>query len=312
LHLAPVPRTFVGVDAIVCYFGEEHGDFGLQGVGVLHFVDEDMGEAIAKVVACRDTVAEQIAREDQHVEELDLAGGPPCGGVVEGEALQKFEHGDQWRDLPGAGVGGGRRGEGGGGEQVVVFVEAVRDFAHVVQGHACGQGRAERLLRFGVVEGCIEPLCPAVFESDFGFDFIADSEAGGQAGSQRALAEEAAGEAMECLNRGLVQFFEGLFAKCPLRWGKVFVGGGDFEALGDAGAELGGGCFGECDGGDAAQLRAAGFDEGDDAIDEAACFAGAGAGLDDHVLVEVFEDCVACRLVGKGVHQLASSPAMAT
>ena len=59
-------------------------------------------------------------------------------------------------------------------------------------------------------------------------------------------------------------------------------------------------------------LRPAGLDEGDDAVDETACFAGAGACYDDHVFVEAFKDRVACRLVGKCGHQLASSSAIAT
>ena len=117
---------------------------------------------------------------------------------------------------------------------------------------------------------------------------------------------------MQRLDGSLIEFCHGEPATFPLFVGQTGVICGKFEAFGDAGAQFGGGRLGECDGGDPAEPCPAGLDEGDDAVDEAACFAGAGAGFDDHVLVEAFEDGVASRLVGKGIHQLASSPAMAT
>ena len=89
----------IGVHAIGRLFGQEHGDLGLQRVGVLHFVDEEVGVAVSKVVACGEIVPEQITGEDEHVEEFDFAGGPPFGGVIERKALQQFEDRDQLRRL---------------------------------------------------------------------------------------------------------------------------------------------------------------------------------------------------------------------
>ena len=40
-------------------------------------------------------------------------------------------------------------------------------------------------------------------------------------------------------------------------------------------------------------------------------FAGAGAGDDDHVLVEVLDDGIACGLIGEGRHVVASPSARA-
>ena len=99
LDFAPVAGTVAGVCATVFFFGQKQGDLRLQGVGVLHFVDEDVGETVAEVIAGKDTVAEQIACEDEHVEELDVTGGLPFAGVFQRKALQQFEHRSQLRRL---------------------------------------------------------------------------------------------------------------------------------------------------------------------------------------------------------------------
>ena len=62
----------VGLGGIVgC---EQQQDFGLQRVGVLEFVDEDMGEALLQLGAHGGVVAHEVARGQQQIEKIEAAG----------------------------------------------------------------------------------------------------------------------------------------------------------------------------------------------------------------------------------------------
>ena len=261
------------------------------------------------MVACGEAVAQQVAGEHQQVHELDFSGPFAVLGIFEGKAFEQLEHRDQGRRLLGIAVG--RRVECCSGQQIVVVVEADRDVTEVLQGHAHRERGAQRVLRRGVVQRHVEPLRPAVFECDLGCDLVAGGETGRQARFERALAQEAAGEAVKRLDGGQVELFDGAFAVRPLFLAEAAVFGGPFQGFADAAVQLGGGSLGKGDGGDAAHFRPARLDECGDAVDEAAGFAGAGPRHHDHVLVEVMDDRVARGLVGRGDHGFASPSASA-
>ena len=82
-QLAPLggdllPRGGAGLfrDAVGYRLCQVHGYFGLDGVGILRFVDEQVGEASAEVVADFDVVAEELPRPDQQVVELGPSRRP--------------------------------------------------------------------------------------------------------------------------------------------------------------------------------------------------------------------------------------------
>lgn len=50
-------------------------DFGLQGIGVLELVDEDMGETLSQSTAHGIVVAQQIARGENQIVEIELGAG---------------------------------------------------------------------------------------------------------------------------------------------------------------------------------------------------------------------------------------------
>ena len=55
--------------------GQQQQDLRLQRVGILEFVHEDVGEALLQVCAApRASVAHEIARQHQQVDEIELAG----------------------------------------------------------------------------------------------------------------------------------------------------------------------------------------------------------------------------------------------
>ena len=114
--------------------------------------------------------------------------------------------------------------------------------------------------------------------------------------------EQLGGEAVDGLDGGLVQFGDGL-ADVSAVVGRqvrgqevvgvvgVVVVQELFQAGADAFGQLGGGGFGEGDGDDAGHW-VAGFDQGDGAAHQGVGFAGAGAGLNDEVGVEVVDDAL--------------------
>jgi hypothetical protein len=50
-------------------------DFGLQGIGVLELVDEDMGETLPQRPAHGVMVAQQVARGENQIVEIELGAG---------------------------------------------------------------------------------------------------------------------------------------------------------------------------------------------------------------------------------------------
>ena len=68
--------------------GEEHRQFGLEGIGVLELVDEEVPVPVARRGPRRRVVPEQIAGEDEQVVEEQPALAAPQRGVVAGERDQ--------------------------------------------------------------------------------------------------------------------------------------------------------------------------------------------------------------------------------
>ena len=68
MNSAPGPQRAVVVA------GEAEQQLGLQRIGVLELVDEDDAEALAELAAHIGVVADQIARLDQQIEEVERAG----------------------------------------------------------------------------------------------------------------------------------------------------------------------------------------------------------------------------------------------
>ena len=75
----------------VMLFGDEHGNLGLNGVGVLGLVDQQVGEAAAKMVPDADVVAEQVPGPDQQVVKTGLALALAFLGKAQGELLQRVQ-----------------------------------------------------------------------------------------------------------------------------------------------------------------------------------------------------------------------------
>src|SRR5207248_2021344 len=60
---------------------------GLQGIGVLKFVDEDVGETLLEIGADLRFLAQQIVGAYQQIDEIELAGPGLELGIVAGEIL---------------------------------------------------------------------------------------------------------------------------------------------------------------------------------------------------------------------------------
>jgi hypothetical protein len=71
------PICFLGVIG-----GEQQEYLRLERIGILKFVDEEMGEAPLQLAANSGIVPDQIARLDEKVEEIE----PPCLGLEQGRA----------------------------------------------------------------------------------------------------------------------------------------------------------------------------------------------------------------------------------
>ena len=82
----PRLRAVSRVDAMGHLFRQEHGDLGLERIGVLHFVDQNVREALAELVARRQTVPQHIAGEHQQVQKLHFSGISALLGIFEREA----------------------------------------------------------------------------------------------------------------------------------------------------------------------------------------------------------------------------------
>ena len=85
--------------------GEQQKDLGLEGIGVLELVDEKVREALLQLAAHAGVIANEIARLDEEIEEIE----PPRLGlqefVVRDRRLQRFV--EQRRE-----IGVARRNEG--------------------------------------------------------------------------------------------------------------------------------------------------------------------------------------------------------
>ncbi len=56
--------------------GEQQQDLGLQRIGILKLVDENVSEAVLQIAADIRLVAHQVARQEQQVHKVELAGAP--------------------------------------------------------------------------------------------------------------------------------------------------------------------------------------------------------------------------------------------
>ena len=296
-NLPPVHWSVCQFHSLRHVLGQEHRKFRLKRIGVLDLVDEYVRVAFPEVVACGDAVPQQIARQHKQVLELHFPGGLSLVGIIKGEASQQFEHRNQHR-VPLA-LGGLVRGhvERSIGQQIIVPVETDRDFANVTQGHTFFERGAKCLLSPWVVERRVEPLRPFLLERYLRLDRVTDVESRRQARLERTFAQEAACEAVQRLNSGLVEIVYRALATLTLRVLSTRIGADPFEGLSYAGTQLGGGSLRERDSGDAAHARPSGRYERCDSLDEAPRLAGARTRLDDHVLIEAFDDCVPCQLV---------------
>ena len=180
------------------------------------------------------------------------------------------------------------------------------------QSQALREGGPERILRLRVVERLVEPLRPSSVERDVGLDLVTDVESRREARLQWTLAQQTARKAVQRLDGGLIEVVHGVRAPFALRWTFPRIDGGPFELLRDALAQFGRGGLSERDGRDAAHARPSCRYEGDDTPDEARRLPRARARLDDHVLVEAFDDRVTGGPVGRDGHRLPPSSASDT
>ena len=100
-----------------------------------------------------------------------------------------------------------------------------------------------------------QPVIPRGIEPDFGGDSIGGLESGRKSGFQRTLVEQCGSEGVDGLEIGLPETFGGVAAIVAFNLAAVRVGGCLFQLLPGAVAQLGGGGFGEGDGGDTADGR---------------------------------------------------------
>ena len=90
----PLPRrgTRLVLLALGNVFRQEHGDLGLDGVGVLGLVDEEVGETAAEVVPHLNLVPQHVPGPDQQVVKLGPALRPAPFGVPQSETPQPAEN----------------------------------------------------------------------------------------------------------------------------------------------------------------------------------------------------------------------------
>ena len=91
--------------------GEQQHDLGLQRVGVLELVDQDVRVALAEEPSRPGTVHEQVARLDQQIFEGQATFAAPAIGVVTDERAEHRQHvvEDVRAERPGVGRRAARR-----------------------------------------------------------------------------------------------------------------------------------------------------------------------------------------------------------
>ena len=150
--------------------------------------------------------------------------------------------------------------------QPVRAVEAPpRDQLHELGGRQAGHD-----LACGVVEELVEEVLEALLDGELALQVVEHGEPRRQAGFDRQLEQDAAGEGVERADGGVVEGVEGGPPRC--------CRGSGAELAPEAVAELGCRLLGERDGGDGVD-RDALVDEREDAPDEGSGLAGAGTGL---------------------------------
>jgi hypothetical protein len=144
-----------------------------------------------------------------------------------------------------------------------------------------------------------------VHELQLGGDALVDVERRRQVGGDGVLGQDPLGEPVQRRDDGLVDARRGSLAADPagvaqVRWaGRV---GGELQGGADAVAQFGSGGLGEGDGGELADVgQVAVGDQADDSAHERRRLAGAGAGLDEQVAVQVALDRRAGVLVEREV-----------
>ena len=168
------------------------------------------------------------------------------------------------------------------------MVERPGDGSQLVQGQAQGEGQRQVGSQFGfAIEVAVEPIAPLLLEFDAGEDLVAGLEGRRQSGLKGAFAQQATGEGVEGANVRLVQVGDALVTAVALHLVAPVVAGRLFQLGTDAISQLGGGGFGEGDGGDAVEGGGSGGNEVGHSLDEAGGLAGAGAGLDEQRRAQV-------------------------
>jgi hypothetical protein len=156
--------------------------------------------------------------------------------------------------------------------------------------------------RVGVVEEAVQQVVPLLLERECALELVEDGEARWQAGLDREVEQDPAGEGVQRADRGVIESVER---------GRGEVGPVSLQARPGPAAQLGGGLLGEGDRGDGRD-RHAGAHEADDAGHEGAGLARAGTGFDEQRGVEVVADPLPDTLVGwrwrrAGCHRSAST-----
>jgi hypothetical protein len=142
--------------------------------------------------------------------------------------------------------------------------------------------------RVGIVEEMIEQRLPALFEGQVALEFVEYPEAGREAGRDREVVQQAPREGVEGADRSVVEPVGGA--------GQVGVDQRPANPM----PQLGGGLLGEGDRRDRIDVDTR-PDEGDDTADQTRRLAGAGAGFDEQVRVEIGRDAIARSLVERAI-----------
>ena len=170
-------------------------------------------------------------------------------------------------------------------------MERLGDGSQVVQVQAQGQGQRQVRRQVALtVEMAVEPSGPHFFEFDAGHDLVTGLKGRGQARFQRPFAQQVAGEGVEGGYIRPVQVGDPPAAPVALGLVPPVIDGCRFQYGPDAVSQLGGGGFGEGDGGDVVQGGRSSSHQVGDPLNEAGGFAGAGAGFNEQRGAEVLSN----------------------
>ena len=274
-------------------------------------------------VAHRGGVAPDIAPGmDPGVVRGDEGGALELSGIAAG-ALDLAEHRDGSLELLGGKLPGGEGAGDGPGAQAKDVRNDASGLAAIEEGGADNadefavlrSGR-EHVAQRGQLEG-LEKLhyrlevrlhgghdggVDGFGQEDLRVVGLNDAKAGPDAGLHGKLAEDAAAETVDGADIGGLEREELRAPEGPIV-GRGGLAGKAADARADAGLELVGGLFGEGDGGDARDVRAAAGEYRDVALDERGGLAAAGAGAEDDICVEAVGGVALARIEADVTHR---------